>query len=164
MRRSQPHSAEALYWSIQAHKRLALESLARFQQLESNSARSHVLLGDIYNQMERFDDAQAEYSKALDDRSRRSGGDLGLALAYLSNNNVEKAMEIALAGLEHHPQDPELNLIVAETMVAKRQFAGAEPYLMKSLNVKPQMVGHVHALMGKVRCGNGQDQRGHRAT
>jgi len=152
----QPHSAEALYWSIQAHKRLALESLARFQQLESNSARSHVLLGDIYNQLDRYDDAQAEYSKALDIAPGDPAATLGLALAYLSNNNVEKAMETARAGLEHNSQDPELNLIVAETMVATRQFAGAEPYLMKSLNVKPQMLGHVHALMGKVDAETGR--------
>jgi tetratricopeptide (TPR) repeat protein len=152
----QPHSAEALYWSIQAHKRLALESLARFQQLESNSARSHVLLGDIYNQLDRYDDAQAEYSKALDIAPGDPAATLGLALAYLSNNNVEKAMETARAGLEHNSQDPELNLIVAETMVATRQFAEAEPYLMKSLNVKPQMLGHVHALMGKVDAETGR--------
>ena len=152
----EPHSAEALYWSIQAHKRLALESLARFQQLESNSARSHVLLGDIYNQLERFDDAQAEYSKALDIAPGDAAATLGLALAYLSNNNLEKAMETARAALEHNAQDPELNLVVAETMVAKRQFAGAEPYLMKSLNVKPQMLGHVHALMGKVDAETGR--------
>ncbi len=152
----EPHSAEALYWSIQAHKRLALESLARIQQQESNSARSHVLLGDIYNQLDRYDDAQAEYSKALDMAPGDPAATLGLAMAYLSNNNLEKAMETARSGLEHNPQDPELNLIVAETMVATRQFAGAEPYLMESLNVKPQMVGHVHALMGRVDAETGR--------
>ena len=152
----EPHSAEALYWLIQAHKRLALESLARFQQLESNSARSHVLLGDIYNQLDRYDDAQAEYSKALDIAPGDPAATLGLALAYLSNNNLEKAMETARAALQHHPQDPDLNLIVAQTMVATRQFAGAEPYLVESLNVKPQMLGHVHALMGKVYAETGR--------
>ena len=152
----EPHSAQALYWSIQAHKRLALKSLARFQQLESNSARSHVLLGDIYNQLDRYDDAQAEYSKALDIAPGDPAATLGLALAYLSNNNLEKAMETARTALEHHPQDPDLNLIVAQTMVATRQFAGAEPYLVESLNVKPQMLGHVHALMGKVYAETGR--------
>jgi tetratricopeptide (TPR) repeat protein len=152
----EPHSAEALYWSIQAHKRLALKSLARFQQLESNSARSHVLLGDIYDQLERYDDAQAEYSKALDIAPGDPAAMLGLASAYFSNNNLEKAMETALTALERNPQDPELNLIVAETMVARHQFAGAEPYLMKSLNVKSQMLGHVHALIGKVYAETGR--------
>jgi len=146
----QPHSAEALYWSIQANERLAVQSLARFQQLESDSGRSHVLLGDIYHQLERQDDAQAEYQKALALEPGNSAAMLGLASAYLSNNNIEKASDTARAALTHSPQDPELNLIVAETMVAQSQYAAAEPYLMKSLNVKPQMLGHVHALIGKI--------------
>ena len=152
----QPHSAEALYWSIQANERLAVQSLARFQQLESDSARSHVLLGDIYHQLEREDDAQAEYQKALALEPGNPAAMLGLASAYLSNNNNDKAMEIARAALEHNPEDPELNLIVGETMVARFQFAEAEPYLMKSLNAKPQVLGHVHALIGKVYAETGR--------
>jgi tetratricopeptide (TPR) repeat protein len=152
----QPHSAEALFWSIQANERLAVQSLARFQQLESDSAKSHVLLGDIYHQLERQDDAQAEYQKALALEPGNSAAMLGSASAYLSNNNNDKARDTARAALERSPQDPELNLIMAETMVAQFQFAQAEPYLMKSLNVKPQMLGHVHALIGKVYAETGR--------
>ena len=154
----QPHSPEALYWSIQANQRLALKSLARFQQLESDSARSHVLLGDIYNQLERFDDALAEYSKALVMAPGDPGAMLGMASANLSNNNIEKAMETARIALEHNPEDPELNLLMAETLVARNQFAESEPYLMKSLHVKPQMLGHVHALIGKVYAETGRSR------
>ena len=146
----QPHSAEALYWSIQANERLAVQSLARFQQLESDSPRSHVLLGDIYHQLGREDDAQSEYQKALALEPANPAAMLGLASAYLSDNNNDKAMETARAALEMNPEDPELNLIVGETMVAKFQYAEAEPYLLKSLNAKPQVLGHVHALIGKV--------------
>jgi predicted Zn-dependent protease len=152
----QPHSAEALYWSIQAGERLAVQSLARFQRTESDSAKSHVLLGDIYHQLEREDDAQAEYQKALALEPGNAAAMLGSASAYLSNNNTEKAGDTARAALERSPQDPELNLIVAETMVAQFQFADAEPYLIRSLNVKPQMQGHVHALLGKVYAETGK--------
>lgn len=152
----QPQSAEALYWSIQADERLAVQSLSRFQQLESNSARSHVLLGDIYHQLEREDDAQAEYQKALSLEPGDPSAMLGLASSYLSNNDTDKAMETARGALEHSPQDPELNMIVAEAMVAKNQFAEAEPFLLKSLNVKPQLLGHVHALIGKVYAETGR--------
>lgn len=152
----QPHSAEALYWQIQANERLAVQSLARFQQLESDSAKSHVLLGDIYHQLERQDDAQAEYEKALALEPGNPAAMLGLASAYLSNNNIEKARETAGAALERSPQDPELNLIMAETMVARIQYAEAEPYLMKSLSGKPQILGHVHALIGKVYAETGR--------
>ncbi len=152
----QPHSAEALYWSIQANERLAVQSLSRFQQLESDSARSHVLLGDIYHQLEREDDAQTEYQKALALEPGDPAAMLGLASSYLSNNNTDKAMETARIALERSPQDPELNMIVAEAMVAKDQFAEAEPFLMKSLNVKPQLLAHVHALTGKVYAETGR--------
>ena len=152
----QPHSAEALYWSIQANERLAVQSLLRFQQLESDSARSHVLLGDIYHQLEREDDAQAEYQKVLALEPGNPAAMLGLATSYLSNNNNDKAMETARTALERSPQDPELNMILAEAMVANNQFAEAEPFLMKSLNVKPQLLGHVHALIGKVYAETGR--------
>jgi tetratricopeptide (TPR) repeat protein len=152
----QPHSAEALYWSIQANERLAVQSLSRFQQLEPDSTRSHVLLGDIYHQLEREDDAQAEYQRALALEPGNPAAMLGLATSYLSNNDNDKAMETARTALERSPQDPELNMIVAEAMVVKFEFAEAEPFLMKSLKVKPQLVGHVHALMGKVYAETGR--------
>jgi len=152
----QAHSPEALYWSIQANERLALQSLARFQQLESDSARSHVLLGDIFEQLERYDDAQAEYSKSLALAPGDPAAMLGLATAYLSNNNVEKAIETASSALKRSPEDPELNLVMAEAMVSKARFAEAEPLLLKSLNTKPQMLGRVHALLGKVYAETGR--------
>jgi tetratricopeptide (TPR) repeat protein len=154
----QPHSAEALYWSIQANERLAVQSLAQFQQLESNSARSHVLLGDIYHQLEREDDAEAEYQKALALEPGNPAALLGLASAYLSNNNPDKTVETARLALERSPDDPELNLVMADALVAKNQFADAEPCLMKSLGAKPQMLGHVHALLGKVYAETGRTQ------
>ena len=152
----QPHSPEALYWSIQANERLAVQSLARFQQLESDSPKSHVLLGDIYHQLEREDDALVEYQKALALEPGNAAAMLGLASAYLSNNNIEKAMETARAALGPNPQDPELNLMMAETMVARFQYAEAEPYAMKSLNAKPQVLGQVHALIGKIYAETGR--------
>ena len=152
----QPHSAEGLYWSIQANERLAVQSLARFQQLESDSPRSHVLLGDIYHQLGREDDAQAEYQKTLALEPGNPAAMLGLASAYLSSNDNAKAMETARAALRNNPEDPELNMIVGETMVAQTQYAEAEPYLVKSLNAKPQVLGHVHALIGKVYAETGR--------
>jgi tetratricopeptide (TPR) repeat protein len=152
----QPHSPEALYWSIQSNQRLALQSLARFQQLESDSPRSHVLLGDIYTQLQRFDDAQAEYTKALALSPTDPAALLGLAYAYLSNNDADKALQAARLAMQQSPQDPEVNLVLADSLVVKLQFAEAEPYLLKSLTVKPQMLGHVHGLLGKVYAETGR--------
>jgi tetratricopeptide (TPR) repeat protein len=154
----QPHSPEALYWSIQANQRLAFKALARFQQLEPDSAKSHLLLGDIYRQRDRFDDAQGEYSKALALTPGDTAALFGLASAYLSDNNIEKAKETAQAALAGSPDDPELNLIMAETMISRHEYEQAEPYLLKSLHAKPQMLPRMHALIGKAYAETGRVQ------
>lgn len=158
MQAAQPGSLEALYWSIQANERLALRALARFQQLEPDSARSHVLLGDIYHQLDRHDDAQAEYQKALAIAPGDPAALLGLATACLSNNNNDGAIETAETALVRSPDDPELNLILGEALLAKRDYAGAEAALRKTLRAKPQMQPHVHALIGKIYAETGRNQ------
>lgn len=152
----QPQSLEALFWSIQANEKLALQSLARFQQLEPDSAKSHVLLGDIFHQLERLDDAQAEYLKALALAPDDPAAMLGLASAYVSNKNEDGAKQIAHQALLRNPEDPELNLILAEAAITHNQFAEAEPYLQMSLKAKPQMLPRVHALIGKVYAETGR--------
>jgi tetratricopeptide (TPR) repeat protein len=155
----EPHSDAALYWSIQAHERLAFEALANFEELEPNSSRSHILLGDIYRQRERFDDAQAEYSKALSLSPHDSGALLGLASAYLSNNSFEMSVATAKRGLAQAPDDPEINLVMAEGLVAQNHLSEAEPYLERSLKAKPQVLAHVHALFGRVYAETGRTEK-----
>ena len=150
MHRLNPQSLEALYWSVQANERLALASLARFQQLDSSSATSHVLLGDIYHQLDRNDDAQSEYLKALSIAPGDPAALLGAATAYLSNNNIPAAQQAAQSALALHPDDPDMNLIMAEVELGRHNYAEAEPFLEKALHTKPQMQPRVHALLGKV--------------
>ncbi|MFZ0302557.1 MAG: tetratricopeptide repeat protein [Terracidiphilus sp.] len=156
LRTLEPHSLEALYWSIRANERLAFQSLARFQLLDPDSARSHVLLADIYQQLERFDDAQAECEKALAIKPNDPAAMLGLASAYLSNHNPKSAMEVAGKALEQSPDDPELNLIMGEAFENQRDYAAAEPYLFRSLKAKPQMIPRIHALIGKAYAETGK--------
>lgn len=157
LRARESQSLEALYWSIQSNERLAFGALARFQELEPDSARSHVLLGDIYHQLERYDDAEAEYLKALAMVPGDPAAMLGLATAYLSDNNNKGAMEIAQSALSRSPQDPELNLVMAEALMGEHQYAEAGPYLDKSLHAKPQMLPRIHALIGKTYAETGRD-------
>jgi tetratricopeptide (TPR) repeat protein len=153
-----PHSATALYWSIKANERLAFIALDKFQQLEPNSARSHLLLGDIYRQRSRFDDALIEYQKALAITPNDPAALLGLASAYLGNGNAGKAMETAQLALQQTPNDAELNLLMGEALVSRHQYADAEPFLQKALAAKPQMLPHVHALLGQVYAETGKTQ------
>ena len=153
-----PRSLIAVYWAIKANERLAFSALEKFQQLEPNSSRSHLLLGDIYRQRRRFEDAQAEYQQALDITPNDPGALMGLASAYFGDGNLDKTGETAQLALSRTPNDPELNLLMAEVFVARHQFAAAEPYLQKALGAKPQMLPHVHALFGEVYADAGKTQ------
>lgn len=150
--------AEALYWSIKANEKLAFESLAHFQQLEPNSARSHILLGDIYRQRERYDDAIKEYAKALTLSPDDTAALLGLASAYYGVANTTKAVETAQKALLQSPDDPEINLLMGEALLTEHKFTDGEPYLLKALHAKPQMLPHVHALLGEAYAGDGKTQ------
>ena len=154
---SQP-TAVTLYWSIRANEKLASASLARFEELEPNSARSHILLGDIYRQREQYGEAQKEYSKALELSPDDPAALLGLGTAYLQEAKVDKAIATARKALAQRPSDPEVNLLVGEAFVTQHMFPDAEPFLLKSLNAKPQMLPHVHALLGEVYAASGKTQ------
>jgi tetratricopeptide (TPR) repeat protein len=153
-----PQSAAAQYWSIKAGERLAAHALEQYERLEPNSERTHLLLGDIYVQRERYGDAQAEYEKAL----ALSPGDpaalAGLASAALRDGNVNKAIESAQLALERTPDDSEINLLMGEALVERHDLANAEPFLQKALHAKPQMLPHVHALLGKVYAATNRPQ------
>jgi tetratricopeptide (TPR) repeat protein len=154
---SQPTVA-TLYWSIKANEKLAFASLARFQELEPNSARSHILLGDIYRQREQYGDAQNEYNRALELSPNDPAALQGLGSAYLKDAKIDQAIAAAQKALEQSPSDPEVNLLMGEALVTQHKFPDAEPFLLKSLNAKPQMLPHVHALLGEVYAANGKTQ------
>jgi tetratricopeptide (TPR) repeat protein len=150
--------AKALYWSISANEKLASDSLDRFQELQPNSARTHILLGDMYRQRLRYDDAEREYAKALEIVPDDTAALLGLASAYYADGNYDKTIEVAQKALLGSPNDPEINLVMGEAMLSRHKAAEAEPFLLKSLSAKPQMLPYVHALLGEVYAQEGKDQ------
>lgn len=150
--------AEALYWSILANERLAFTSLERFEQLEPDSARTHILMGDIYRQNQHYDDAQREYKQALALDSGNTAALLGLAQAYYGDANLAATIATSRKALAASPDDPEINLLMGEALVSDHAFSQAGPYLLKALHAKPQMLPHVHALLGVVYDEEGKTQ------
>ena len=119
---------------------------------------SHVLLGDMYRQRQRYDDAQTQYKLALEISPADHAALLGLAYAYFGNANIDATIATARLRLAATPGDPELNLLMGEALIARHDFAGAEPFLQKGLAAKPQMLPHVHALLGTVYAETGRTQ------
>jgi tetratricopeptide (TPR) repeat protein len=142
--------AEGLYWETKSAQRLAAEALAHASEMDSTSPKLHVLLGDLYRQRKYFAGAEQEYRKALSIQPEDTGALFGLALALLADEKIDEAFGVAQAALKNSFDDPELNAVMGEILCARHDFTGAEPYLKKSLNTKPEYVPHVHALLGDV--------------
>jgi tetratricopeptide (TPR) repeat protein len=142
--------AEGLYWETRSAQKLASLVLARASTIDSNSSTLHVLLGDIYRQRKYYPDAEQEYRKALVIQPGNAGALLGLSLTLLADSELEEALDLAKAALEKNPHDPELNAVMGEILSAQHDFSGAEPYLKKALKTKPELIPHVHALLGRV--------------
>lgn len=142
--------AEGLYWETRSAQKLATDALRRASQLDSGSPKFHVLLGDLYRQRKFFPNAAQEYQKALALAPNDLGALFGLSLALLADNQLNQAFDVAYTALKNNPDDPELNAVMGEILCARNEFSGAEPYLRKSLNTKPEYLSHVHALLGSV--------------
>ena len=142
--------AEGLYWETKSSQKLATQALARASAADPGSPKLHVLLGDIYRQQKAFPDAEQEYRKALALRPEDTGALFGLSLALLADGQNDEALSVAQTALGKNPDDPELNAVMGEILCARDDFSGAEPYLKKSLNTKPEFVSRVHALLGNV--------------
>ena len=142
--------AEGLYWETRSAEKLATESLARASEIDSSSPTLHVLLGDVYRHRKDFPEAENEYRKALAVQPGDAGATFGLCLALLADGKVDEAYPLAQAELQKNPNDPELNAVMGEILCARDDFYKAEPYLKKSLGTKPELLSHVHALLGKV--------------
>jgi len=145
-----PTEAEGLYWEIRSAQKLATNALARASEIDSGSPHLHVLLGDVYRQRKLYPDAEQEYRKALAVQAEDPGALFGLSLTLLANSEVDGAFGIAQAALKKNPDAPELHAVMGEILTARHDFSGAEPYLKKGLNTKPELVTHVHGLLGRV--------------
>ncbi|KAA6456634.1 tetratricopeptide repeat protein [Acidobacteria bacterium AB60] len=142
--------AEGLYWEIRSSQRLSTSALARASDIDSSSAKFHVLLGDIYREQRQSQEAEREYRRALGLQPRDSGALFGLCLSLLANGRTDEALQVAQGAVLHNPRDPELNAVMGEILCQREDFLGAETYLKKSLDTKPEYVAQVHALLGKV--------------
>jgi len=145
-----PTDPIALYWSIQANQRMAVEAFSRFESIDPDSARTHILLGDMYRQRHRYDEAQAEYGKALQQDSGNFAALYGLSWAYRLNSRLAEAETTCASALALRREDPEANLLMGEILSSLHEYAEAEPYVRKGLESKPQMRPHAHALLGKI--------------
>jgi tetratricopeptide (TPR) repeat protein len=141
---------QGLYWESKADQKLAIAALTRAGEIDADSPRMHVLLGDIFRQQRRWGDAETEYRKAVALDPKSHSARLSLAIVLFTELKNDEAFDIDRSLLAEDLNDPEANLLAGEILVQQNRYAEAEPYLSKCRNLKPEFVPRLHALLGRV--------------
>lgn len=141
---------EAFYWESKADEKLAIKALARAAEIEPNSPRMHVLIGDAFRQRRHWSEAEAEYRKAISLDPKIRAARLGLAIVLFTEMKTDEALAVDKSLMDQIPDDPEANLLAADILVQKHEFAQAEPFLDRCRNLKVDLVPQYHVLLGQV--------------
>jgi tetratricopeptide (TPR) repeat protein len=154
--RNIPQGEESsLYWSVLAEQRLAVLALAYAVEAEPNSIRLHELLAESYRDREKYADAETEYNIALKIDPKDFAALVGAATNYLQELKINPAYEMIQNALLQNPSDPEANYMMGEVLIARHKFSEAEPYLLRGLTAKAQLIPRIHALLGQVYAAQG---------
>ena len=150
LRKNADTLVQGLYWESKADQKLATGALARAGEIDANSTRMHGLLGDVFREQRRWDDAEAEYRKAVALDPNGHNARLGLAITLFTELKTDDALSIDESLLAEDAANPGANLLAGEIFVQRNQFSEAEPYLLKCANLMPELVPRYHALLGRV--------------
>lgn len=94
-------------------------------------------LGNVYY-------AAGEYQKAIEqfnqvkDSKLKSDAYLMLAQSYMGNNDHKTALAFALTAAQNHQQDPQVNQLIADNLLAVGSFKEAAAYYDKVLSSDPK--------------------------
>jgi tetratricopeptide (TPR) repeat protein len=150
LRKSPVTREQGLYWESKADQYLAISALTRAGEIDADSPRMHVLLGDVFREKHRWDESEAEYRKAVALDSSSRSARLSLAITLFSEMKIDEALSLDKAILSEGPQDPEANLLAGEILIQLNRFSEAEPYLLRCADLKPELAPRYHTLLGKV--------------
>jgi tetratricopeptide (TPR) repeat protein len=142
--------AQGLYWETKADQRLAIAALTHAGEIDADSPRMHVLLGDTFRQKRHWDEAESEYRKAVALDPTSHAARLSLAIVLFTELKNDEAFSIDRSLLAEDPNDPEANLLAGEILVQRNMYAEAEAYLAKCGKLPPEFLPRLHALLGQV--------------
>jgi predicted Zn-dependent protease len=116
----------------------------------------HVLLGDVFREKRRWEEAETEYRRAIALDPKGRSARLSLAITLYSELKNDEAFALTESLLSEDPGNPEANLLAGEILVQGNQFAQAESYLLKRAGLQPELLLRSHVLLGKVYAETGR--------
>jgi tetratricopeptide (TPR) repeat protein len=149
-------SPVAWYWRIKASEVLAVNALIQADLAQPNSPAVHVMLGDVYRDRKKYDEAEAEYRKAIELKPRDVPAHFGLAATFYRAFLFDEALPELEYVLQLEPQNPQANFMMADILAYQRKFDQAEPHAQAALRGAPSNLPLAHALLGKIYASQGR--------
>ena len=125
------------------------QAITRAMQLNPNALQAHMLMGESFRIAERYDDAIREYRAATEQAPDLAAAWAGLAAAYSAAANDNEALKAAKRALQLDTHDPQIDSIIAGTLLRQGDYADAEPYAKKALQEQPSLAS-AHLVLAKI--------------
>ncbi len=108
-------------------------------QLDPNSVRALMLLGESFRIAERYDEAVREYKTATEQQPNLAPAWAGLATAYSAAGDDENALKAANRALALDPNDADTNTLIAGTFLRQSDYVQAAQYAFRALKLQPAL-------------------------
>ncbi|MCD7129674.1 tetratricopeptide repeat protein [Limosilactobacillus agrestis] len=93
-------------------------------------------LGNLYYEIGKVNEAIKLYNK-IDDPKLKADSYLMLAQSYMKKGQYKQAVAYGLTALELHPDDPEINQVIGDSLLALGEFKQAKAYYDAILKYHP---------------------------
>jgi Tfp pilus assembly protein PilF len=107
-------------------------------KINPDSASAHVMMGTAYDEMSDRPNAIKEYEAAAQADPKFMGVHSGLGYLYWRQGNPELAEKEMRAELEHFPDDPVANCVLAQILLNDSQLEDAASHFRNALKTNPR--------------------------
>jgi len=151
-----PNDADVLYLSAKQHMKAFNDATFAMFQRTPSSYRVHELSADIFEVQNRFDEAIAEYRKAIELNPSAPDLHFRLGRALLLQSHSPEVLEQAAAEfrseLKLNPEDASCEFQLGQIAQVETKTADARMHFEEALKMSPQFVQALIAL-GKIEAG-----------
>ena len=121
----------------QKHYENALKHYQHVANYHSNSAESWASLAMVHRMLEQYDEAEANYKRAIELEPDNEDYYFSLSEMFSTNNEPEKAIEVLEEGLIENPDSSVLHIFLAMRYLDIGDYRQAELFLEKAERLEP---------------------------
>ena len=134
------------------------DSVSLAMQLDPQSVRARMILGESFRIAERYDEALREYKLATEEAPTLAAAWAGLATAQSAAGDDEGALKTAQRALQLDPNDPATHVLVAAIYVRMGDVPKAEPFAQEALRLDPDL-SSAHVVLARIYLANQQTRK-----